>query len=121
MWDNPWLALLWVVVCVALIVVLAYWFTKYVAARGFPGALGGQGSEGLKVLARLGLGKDGTLVLVQAGERYFLLGVTPAGITNVAEFTGEEAARWTAKQEEQPSPPSFRESLRTVIQQRRQR
>ncbi len=121
MWDNPWLALLWVVICVALIVALAYWFTKYVAARGFPGALGAQGSEGLRVLARLGLGKDGTLVLVQAGERYFLLGVTPAGITNLAELTGEEAARWTAAQGGRPAPPSFLEAMRTVIQQKKQR
>ena len=121
MWDNPWLALLWVVFCVIVIVGLAYWFTRYVATRGFPGALGGQGSERLKVLDRVSLAKDGALMLVQAGERYFLLGVTPAGITTVAEFTAEEAACWTTAQEEQPAPPSFLEAMRTVIQQKKQR
>lgn len=122
MWNNPWLSLLWVVACVVLIVGLAYWFTRYVAARGFPGSgLGVRGADRLKVLAQLNLGKDETLLLVQAGERYFLLGATPAGITNLAEFTEEEAARWSAEQEEQAPPPSFREALRTVIQQKKQR
>lgn len=119
--NNPWLSLLWVILCVVLIVGLAYWFTRYVAARGFPGGPGFRGTDQLRALARLSLGRDEALVIVQAGERYFLLGVTPAGISNLAEFTGEEAARWTAGQEEQPAPPSFLEAMRTVIQQKKQR
>ena len=121
MWDNPWLSLLWVAVCVVVILALAFWFTKYVAVRGLPGSLGGSGTERLRVLARLSLGKDEMLAVVQAGERCFLLGITPAGITNLAEFTGEEAALWLAAQAEQPAPPSFGEALRTVIRQKKPR
>ena len=119
MWDNPWLALLWVAVCVVLILGLAYWFTRFVAARGLPGGFGASGSEQLQILARLSLGKDQMLAVVRAGERYFLLGITAAGISNLAEFTEEEAGSWAAAAEGQPVPPSFREALRTVIQQKK--
>ena len=118
---DSWLSLLWVVICVALILVLAYLFTRYVAARGLPNGFGGRGAEALRVLSRLPVGRDGTLAVVQAGERYFLLGITPSAISNLAEFTKEEAEAWSAKQEEQPAPPSFKEALHTVIRQRRQR
>ena len=119
--GNTWLSLLWVAVCVAVILVLAYWFTRYVAARGFPGAQGLRESEQLKVLARLAVGREESLVLVRAGERYFLLGVTPSSISNLAEFSGEEAEGWLKTQESQPAPPSFREAVRLVMEQRKQR
>ena len=118
--GDTWLSLLWVVLCVAVILVLAYWFTRYVA-RGFPGIQGPRGSERFQVLARLALGREQSLALVRAGERYFLLGVTPAGISNLAEFSGEEAEGWLKAQESQPAPPSFREAVRLVMEQRKQR
>ncbi len=119
--GNIWLSLLWVVVCVAAILALAYWFTKHVAARGFPGAQGFRESEQFKILARLALGREESLALVRAGGRYFLLGITPSGISNLAEFTGEEAEAWRKAQESQPAPPSFREAVRMVMEQRKQR
>ena len=105
----PFLSLLWVLVCVILILGLAYWFTKYIGGRGkLGGAFGaGRGTEQLKVLARLTLGRDQALAIVQAGERYFLLGVTASAISTLAELTGEEAEVWL-KREEPPAPPSFR-------------
>ena len=119
--GNTWLSLLWMVVCVVVILVLAYWFTRYVAARGFPGVQGFQESEQFKVLARLALGREQSLVLIRAGERYFLLGVTPTNVSNLAELTREDAEGWLRAQEQRPSPPSFREAARKVIEQRRQR
>lgn len=119
--GNSWFALLWVVVCAALIIGLAYWFTKYVAAQGKLGSFGmAKGAEQFKVLARLSLGKEQMLVLVQVGGRYLLLGVTHSAISTVAELTAEEAETWT-KPPDQPPPPTFREALRTVLQQKRQR
>ncbi|MCI8539642.1 MAG: flagellar biosynthetic protein FliO [Oscillospiraceae bacterium] len=116
------LSLLWVLACVILIVGMAYWFTKYVAGRGGLSTFGlGQGSESLRVLARLSLGRDQSLMLVQAGERYFLLGVTQSAISTLAEFTPEEAEAWRKTQAEQPAPPSFREALQSVLHQKRGR
>ncbi len=123
-WDGTWVSLLWVLLSIVVIIGLSYWFTKHVVGRGGLGGLGmTKGTEGIKVLARQALGRDQGLMLVRAGERYFLLGVTPAGISNLAEFTPEEAKAWTAL-EQQPAGnqlPSFGEALCKVIKEKRQR
>ena len=119
---NTWLSLLWVLVCVVVIIGLAYWFTKYMGSRGVLGALGAaKGNEQFRVLARLALGKDQTLVMVQVGERYFLLGVTQSAVSTLTELTREEASPWLTRPDTQAAAPSFREALQKVLQQRRQR
>lgn len=118
---NTWLSLLWVLICVVVILALAYWFTRHIAARGLPGLQNRNESEQFQVLARLALGREQYLALVRAGTRYFLLGIAPSGISNLAEFTGEEAEAWLNAQAKQPAPPSFREAVRIVIEQRKQR
>ena len=111
-------SLLWVLVCVIVIIVLAYLFTRYVAGRGALGLPGGSGQ--MKVLAHLALGREQSMALVQAGEKFLLLGVSAAGVELLAELTQEEAQAIYAPPD-QPPPPSFRESLRTVLQQRKPR
>ncbi len=121
MLDNI-LSLLWVLVCVLVIIALAYLFTKYVAGKG-AGFLGpGGGSDRFKVLARLSLGREQSLVLVQAGERYFLLGVASAGVSLVSELSREEAqALYQSPSDPGVTPPSFSEALRTVLKQKKPR
>jgi flagellar biogenesis protein FliO len=121
MFDKELLSLLWVVVCVVLVIGLAYWFTKHVVGKGgLHGLGGGQKNNAIQVIARTAVGKDQQLLLVQAGERYFLLGATAAGISLVAEFTEEEAKQWAEPphQENGGQPPSFTEALQTVIKQK---
>ena len=119
--GNSLLTLAWLLVCVVVIIVLAYLFTKYVAGRGgsFLGA--GGGTDQFKVLCRLPLGRDQAAVLVQAGERYLLLGVVPSGITMLAELKREEAEALYVRPDHQPAPPSFGEALRTVLKQKKPR
>ena len=120
MLDNI-LSLMWVLVCVLVIIVLAYLFTKYVAGKG--GLLGpGGGTDQFKVLTRLSLGREQSLALVQAGERYFLLGVTSAQVTLVSELSQEEAqALYPSPSDPGAAPPSFSEALRTVLKQKKPR
>ena len=115
------LSLTWVLVCVLVVLVLAYLFTKYVAGRNgsFLGA--GGGTDQFKVLTRLSLGREQSLALVQAGERYLLLGVTASGASLVAELTREEAQALYAPPDDRPAPPSFGEALRTVLKQKKPR
>ena len=123
MWDALW-PLLRTLLFVVLILCLAYLFTKYVVGSGrLGGRAAGKRAGNLQVLAQLALGKDQRLLLVKAGERYFLLGAAPSGISNLAEFTQEEAAAWTetADRPEDSQTSSFREALQTVLKQRRQR
>lgn len=114
--ENTLFSALGVLLVVLAICALAYWFTRYVAVSG---ALGGfrtaAGGGRLRVLAQLGIGKEERLLVAAAGERCFLLGVTPAGISLLAELTGEEAAAWSEAETTAPAPPSFRDSLRACI------
>ena len=115
------LTLTWMLVCVLVVVVLAYLFTKYVAGRGGSLLGAGGGTDQFKVLARLSLGRDQSLALVQAGERNLLVGVAPSGLSLVAELTAEEAQALYVRPADQPAPPSFGEALRTVLQQKKPR
>ena len=113
-------SLIWLLVCVLAVVVLAYLFTRYVAGRG--GAMGmAGGSERFKVLSRLSLGREQSAVLVKAGEKYLLLGVTASEITVLKELTRSEAEAVYVLPPDQPAPPSFGEALRTVLKQKKPR
>ena len=113
--------LIWLLICVVVVIVLAYLFTRFLAGRG--GGMGGLsgGGEGFKVLRRLPLGRDQSAALVKAGERYFLLGVAPSGITLLAELTQQEAEAMAPPAPDNAAPPSFGEALRTVLKQKKPR
>ena len=115
-------SLIWLLICVLVVVVLAYLFTRYVAGRG-GGMAGLSGaSERFKVLSRLSLGREQGVMLVKAGEKFLLLGVTPAWITLLKELTqGEADAICPPPDPDLPPPPSFGEALRTVLKQKKPR
>ena len=114
---------MWLLLCVLVIIALAYLFTKYVVGRGGLGGVGLSGrSERFQVLARLSLGREQSAALVKAGEKYLLLGVAPTGVTLLKELTREEAeAVCPPTSGDQPAPPSFGEALRTAFKQRKPR
>ena len=100
---------LWMLVCVVLIIGLAYWFTRYVAGRGALSAF--SGPRRMEVLDRLPLGRDQSVVLARVGERYLLLGAGTAGVTLLAELTREEGEEWETPASpggpEEKRPPEF--------------
>ena len=109
-------SLLWMTVCVVLIIGLAYWFTKFVAGRGALGAF--SGGRRMEVLDRMPLGRDQSVVLARVGERYLLLGAGTAGVTLLAELTGEEAAAWKPPETAEGEKPGFKEAFLTVMKQK---
>ena len=85
--GNPVVSLLWMIVSIAVIIGLAYWFTRYVAGRGAWGAFAPMKvGAGLELLAQLPLGREQKLIVAQVGERFFLLGVTASEISMLAEL-----------------------------------
>ena len=116
--DATLASFLWLVICVVLIVGLAYWFTRYVAGRGALGAF--QGGRRMEVLDRLPLGRDQNVILARVGERYLLLGTGTAGVTLLAELTAEEAASWRQPQEA-GDRPGFQETFLTIMKQKKRR
>ncbi|MCI9644145.1 MAG: flagellar biosynthetic protein FliO [Oscillibacter sp.] len=117
--DTALASFLWMLACVVLIIGLAYWFTKYVAGRGALGAF--SGGRRMEVLDRLPLGRDQSVVLARVGERYLLLGAGTAGVTLLAELTGEEAAAWKAPETAAEGKPGFQEAFLNILKQRERR
>lgn len=112
-------SLLWMLVCVVLIIGLAYWFTRYVAGRGALSAF--SGGRRMEVLDRLPLGRDQSVILTRVGERYLLLGAGTAGVTLLAELTGEEAAAWKPPETAEGEKPGFKEAFLTMMKQKERR
>lgn len=116
-------ALLGMLLTVAAILALAYFSTKYISRMKL-GSLGNLAKSGhMRTLDQLIVGADLRLILVQVGTRYLLLGLSPGGITSLAELTPEEASLWEL---DKPSVngvntehPSFRESFLEALKQKR--
>ena len=92
---DPILSALGLLAIVLLVLAGAYCFTHWAGKNlngGLIASLGG--GRRLEVLDRLGLGRDQSLLVVRAGQRYLLLGSTPAGVSLLAELTKEEGERW---------------------------
>ena len=66
--------LLWALFVTCLILVLAYWFTRYVAGHMMTGALG-RGKH-ITVLEQVSVGKEQRLLLVRIGNRTYFLSAT---------------------------------------------
>ena len=116
--DANLASFLWMLVCVVLIIGLAFWFTRFVAGRGALGAF--SGGRRMEILDRMPLGRDQSVVLARVGERYLLLGTGTAGVTLLAELTGEEAAAWKPP-EAAEERPGFKEAFLTVMKQKGRR
>lgn len=101
--------LLWTLAAVVIVLYLAYQCSRFIAARGgFAGASG----TAMRLLSRLPLAQDKQLVVVEAGGRYWLLGVSQAGIQLVAELTEEEAMGCVKTPQAGEAIPEFSEILR---------
>lgn len=112
------LSLLWALLVTALVLVLAYWFTRHVVGRMAGGGLA-RGRR-IQVLEQVHLGKEQRLLLVRMGERLYYLAAAPGGVTVLRELTQEESAEWLSQE---PSAPAvsdgFAQALRRVLEQRK--
>lgn len=80
-----------------LILVLAYLTSRWIATHGVPGGTswtGGYGGENFRVLTRIGVGRDASLLVLYVRGRCLLLGVTEHNITLLKEWEGEDAEAW---------------------------
>ena len=95
-----------------LVLVGAWWFTRWIGP-GLGGGLFAVGKGGrLQVLDRAMVGRDQAVLVLKAGQRYLLLGCTPAGLTLLAELKQEEGELWDpptpAEGPEEKRSPDFR-------------
>ncbi|MCI8437413.1 MAG: flagellar biosynthetic protein FliO [Lawsonibacter sp.] len=106
------LSVLGLLAVILLVLAGAWFFTRWAGQNfGGSGLLIRSGSR-LRVLDRVMLGRDQALLVVKAGQRYLLLGSTPAGLTLLAELSQEEGENWdppaSPEGPEAKRPPDFR-------------
>ena len=115
----PWdlLSLLGILLVLVLVLAACWLFTRW-AGTGLSGQFGVPAAQRqIKVLERLPVGKDQSLLAVRLGDRYFLLGSSPSGFSLLCELTEEEGAMWSAPSSSDTAgraPVDFREMLRKL-------
>ena len=88
-WGDV-LSLLGILLVLLLVLAASYLVTRW-AGQNLGGGFLAAGRGGrLQVLDRAAVGRDQSVLVVKAGQRYLLLGSTPAGLTLLAELTREE-------------------------------
>ena len=92
-WSQV-LSVLSLLAIILLVLAGAWVFTRW-AGQNLGGGFFAAGRGGrLQVLDRAAVGRDQSVLVVKAGQRYLLLGSTPAGLTLLAELTREEGENW---------------------------
>ena len=121
--DSPWISLLGVIIAIVVVIGLAYWFTRLVGNGKIPAFGIGRRDDKLSVLAQAPIGKEQRLAVIQAGERYFLVGVTAQNISLLAELSAEEAAQWLPESGEEGDgqTPSFKQAFMDSLRNKKQR
>ena len=110
------LSVLSLLAAVLLVLAGAYVFTRWAGKNLGGGFFSVRGGSRLQVLDRAVLGRDQAVLVVRAGQRYLLLGSTPAGLTLLAELTEEEGKLWSAPaaQSGQGESSNFSDLLRRL-------
>ena len=120
--NDPILSVIGLLAIILLVLVGAYLFTRW-AGKSLNGGLiaGFGGGRRLEVLDRAGLGKDQSLLVVRAGQRYLLLGSTPAGVTLLAELTQEEGESWSSPASPQRAEEGKKPDFLALMQRLREK
>ena len=108
--GSALLSLVGALAVIGAILVLAYYATRLLALRVPKGFAMARGERHMQVLEQMPVARDQKLMVVQVGQRFFLLGATANNIQPLAELTPEEGQQWHQGPEE-GAPPSFREAL----------
>ena len=108
--GSALLSLVGALAVIGAMLVLAYYATRLLALRVPKGFAMARGERHMQVLEQMPVARDQKLMVVQVGQRFFLLGATANNIQTLAELTPEEGQQWHQGPEE-GAPPSFREAL----------
>lgn len=117
--DSPWLPLLFMIITVALVIGLAYWFTRYMIGGGKLGAFGViQNNSPMQIMTQTRVGKEQCLAVVRTSERYFLVGITAQNISLLAELSKEDVAPWLQDEAQRKTEqaPSFKQAVLDSLQ-----
>lgn len=99
-------------IVVTLIIVIVFFYLAYILTRTVAGGrfLGVHGKN-IRVLEKLPLSKDTSILLLRAVDKVLVVGVTSAGMTVLRELAPEEVPAEQLSE----TPPSFGEAFRTAL------
>ncbi|MDO9573377.1 MAG: flagellar biosynthetic protein FliO [Candidatus Contubernalis sp.] len=98
------------IIVLPLVLIAAVYVIKFGLTRLYPDQYVQRG--GLKVIERLHLNQKSWLCLVQAGEKYLLIGVTSNGINNLREMSPEDVEAILPKEEKKDFKSYLKEHQR---------
>ena len=117
-WGDV-LSLLGILLVLLLVLAASYLVSRWAGQMGQGGrfSIGAPAACGrLRVLERLAVGRDQSLLVVQSAKRYFLIGSSPSGFSLLAELTEEEGAMWACPPAsggtQEKAPLDFQEWIR---------
>ena len=104
-----------ILLALAMVLLGSYFVTRW-AGMGLGARFGASGGRHVRLLERVPMGRDQSLVVVQVMNRYFLLGSSPSGFSLLAELTEEEVKQCnrppSSDGPSQGGAPDFRALLR---------
>ncbi len=108
---GDWRSLAGMLLCTAVILYLAYWFT-----RRFAHGYTARATRHMQVYDRLTLGPNKSLLVARVGQRWFVLGVANERISLLAELTEEQAQPWQdGRVPGQAQAPKFADILSDIL------
>lgn len=102
------LELVFTLVALVLVIVLAYFVSKWIGRRGGLQAQGGL--KHFKVIDKLFLAQDRAIYIVKVGQKTMLLGVTQHHIENLGEVEIDESISL-----DKPAPQSFSDTFKAAL------
>lgn len=99
--------------CLFVLVLAAAWFCTRWIGGYYRRSSGGTGS--IQVLERTVIGPDRTLMVVRAGERVWLIGVTPHHISPIGQLDPEDYPETPPEQGPLPAAKDFSAALQSAV------
>lgn len=117
-----WLSLIGMCLCVAVILYLAYWFTRRIAAGNLGGNMPSGGGH-MRIYDRMPLGQNKAVVVARVGLRWLVLGVSDEQITLLTELSEEESRIWrqTKQVSGEAATPKFSDIISDVLRKKHDR
>ena len=110
------LTLVGLILAVGIILVLAYVCSKYIGGS----MIGYCISPNMKVVDRITLGQDKSLVITKVGTKYFLLGVSSSGINMLKEISSEDLSNLQqAEHKEAVGMPQFKNVFTDLLSKKK--
>lgn len=100
------------IAALAIVLVLAYFFLRWLSRRGMGIGTGSAKSRMITVLDRITLGRNSSILLVKVQERVFLVGINEHSIQTLAEIDDPEGELRL------PDPgenPAFSDALKDAV------